>query len=175
MIDSKKINNYLAQLTDVHNNVNRQHMVLLRKAIQKGVFSNDELLFLRRYMIKKNIDKEYDKELLNINFGKFLRNMQVLLSYEIKKAHAHHILYKCGIGKKQKDLVKIGQAILCKYGIDYIVGLENLVWAPNIQGQHTKENLQKLVEALIKADADGTDYCGIKRILKYYGEEASQR
>lgn len=150
-------------------------MITLRKAIQKGVFSNDELLFLRRYMIKKNIDKEYDKELLNINFGKFLRNMQVLLSYEIKKTHAHHILYKCGIGKKQKDLVKIGQAILCKYGIDYIVGLENLVWAPNIQGQHTKENLQKLVEALIKADADGTDYCGIKRILKYYGEEASQR
>lgn len=175
MIDFRKITSYLLELTDKHNIINKKSMIALRKAIQKGVFSNDELRLLRRYMIRKKIDKEYDTELLKINFGKFLKNMHVLLSYEIEKAHAHHILFKCGIGEEQKYLVKIGQAILCKYGIDYIVGLENLVWAPNIQGQHTKKNLRKLVDALIKADSDGTDYSGIKEILKQYGEEASQR
>lgn len=53
MIDFRKIASYLSELTDKHNNINSKSMITLRKAIQKGVFSNDELLFLRRYMIKK--------------------------------------------------------------------------------------------------------------------------
>lgn len=46
-------------------------------------------------------------------------------------SHAHHILFKKGLGQKQKVLVQEGQGILRGYGIDPIIGEENLVWAPN--------------------------------------------
>lgn len=45
--------------------------------------------------------------------------------------HAHHILFKTGREGTQQELVKEGQEILRKYGIDPIVGEENLVWEPN--------------------------------------------
>ncbi|UJF32198.1 AHH domain-containing protein [Paenibacillus hexagrammi] len=53
--------------------------------------------------------------------------------------HAHHILFKKGLGKTQQELVKEGQEILKEYGIDSIMGLENLVWAPNrVKGQRRR-------------------------------------
>ena len=43
----------------------------------------------------------------------------------------------------------LGQAILRKYGIDPVVGPENLVWAPNrIVGQHDIVALQVVVDGL---------------------------
>lgn len=40
-----------------------------------------------------------------------------------------------------------------KYDINPIFGRENLIWAPNIAGQHTTEALQKVVDALKRANA----------------------
>ncbi len=58
--------------------------------------------------------------------------------------HVHHILFKIGNGAAQQELVKEGQEILRKYGIDPIVGEENLVWAPNrVAGQHDIAALKK--------------------------------
>ncbi len=36
--------------------------------------------------------------------------------------HAHHILFKKGLGQKQQELVREGQEILRRYGIDPIIG-----------------------------------------------------
>jgi hypothetical protein len=63
----------------------------------------------------------------------------------MQNPHAHHILYKKGIGEAQQALVKEGQAILRRYGIDPIFGPENLVWAPkSAKGQHGAERLLQL-------------------------------
>ena len=89
--------------------------------------------------------------------------------------HEHHILYKVGKGTEQKTLVEEGQAILRKYGIAPIVGEENLVWAPNITGQHVKDtHLQPLVEDLKKADANEGSYEAIVAVLSEHGKIASE-
>ncbi|MED1559349.1 AHH domain-containing protein [Bacillus paramycoides] len=49
----------------------------------------------------------------------------------MKNPHAHHILFEKGLNQKQQKLVREGQGILRRYGIDPIIGEENLVWAPN--------------------------------------------
>ena len=84
------------------------------------------------------ITKVYDEALIKIDFGKYLR---VLISgppTDMVDPHAHHILYKKGLGQKQQELVREGQEILRRYGMDPIIGKENLVWAPNaVIGQHS--------------------------------------
>jgi hypothetical protein len=62
--------------------------------------------------------------------------------------HAHHILFKDGFGPEQQALVAEGQAILRSVGIDPIFGPENLIWAPNIEGQHIEANLREVVDGL---------------------------
>lgn len=77
--------------------------------------------------------------------------------------HAHHILFKEGLGDAQKALVKEGQALLRRYGIDPIWGLENLVWAPNrIKGQHGIEVLRNVVEQLKAVEELGGDFAFIR-------------
>ncbi|MCU7556149.1 polymorphic toxin-type HINT domain-containing protein [Macrococcus capreoli] len=88
------------------------------------------------------------------------------------RPHAHHIIYKRGFGLEQRRLSKRGQEILRHYGIDPIKGPENLVWAPNIKGLHTAENLRKIVEELDVAHKNGTTKKDITKILKKYGEIA---
>lgn len=94
----------------------------------------------------------------------------------IKNPHAHHILLKKGLGKAQKALVKEGQEILRKYGIDPIYGVENLVWAPNkIKGQHNIKALRNVVDQLKEADMTGGTKEDIVKALKKLGEEAAER
>ncbi|QIH76136.1 hypothetical protein GTN31_07155 [Macrococcoides canis] len=88
------------------------------------------------------------------------------------RPHAHHIIYKRGLGLEQRRLSKRGQEILRHYGIDPIKGPENLVWAPNIKGLHTAENLRKIVDELDAAHKNGTTKKDITKILKKYGEIA---
>ena len=64
----------------------------------------------------------------------------------IKNPHNHHVLFKKGVGAAQQAIVEEGQAILVKYGIDPIKGIENLVTAPNVAGQHTLANVTEVVE-----------------------------
>ncbi|NBU17324.1 MAG: hypothetical protein EBS48_10020, partial [Actinobacteria bacterium] len=62
----------------------------------------------------------------------------------MKDPHLHHILFKLGLGAKQRELVIDGQRILRSIGIDPIHGVENLVWAPwRVKGQHSIDALRK--------------------------------
>jgi hypothetical protein len=89
------------------------------------------------------------------------------------KPHGHHILFKSGIGGYQQRLVVIGQRILWRVGIDPIYGLQNLVWAPNVAGQHTAESLIPVVQSLISNRNASSEV--IKSILNEFGQIAASR
>lgn len=90
--------------------------------------------------------------------------------------HAHHILYRKGLGSGQQALVLVGQAILEKHGIDPVYGVENLVWAPmRVVGQHGIEALQNVLDTLTKVDAYGGDYDDIVDALRELGRIAASR
>ncbi len=169
---NKKIE-FLEKIRKGSCSINVESLSLVRRAIQKGVFSSEEMMLIRAYMESQGMEDAYNKELLKIRFGSYLKNLYVEVPEEMEKLHAHHILFKCGIGKEQKALVAEGRAILHRNGIDSIVGPENLVWAPNKKGVHTKRNLERLVEALREADRQGEGYEGIKRVLNAFGREAA--
>lgn len=110
------------------------------------------------------------------NIGTYLRNIAGEPPVDMIDPHAHHILFKTGNGDTQKELVKIGQDILRKYGIDPVVGAENLVWAPNrIAGQHDINALEDVVSGLIEISESGGDYDEIVRWLSLMGQIASER
>ena len=71
--------------------------------------------------------------------------------------HAHHICYKSGKGRKQKEWVKQGHGILRKYGIDPVLDPHNLVPAPNTG--HSAEEIEKVVKDLEKAEAKAIEKC----------------
>lgn len=98
-----------------------------------------------------------EKSLNNNKYNKILLNTVGNPPEDMENPHAHHILYKSGNGERQKELVKEGQEILIRYDIDPIEGPENLCWAPNIAGQHNGDNLQKVVDGIKKAEADGIE------------------
>ena len=90
--------------------------------------------------------------------------------------HAHHILFKTGLGPAQKALVQEGQALLRRFGIDPIKGLENLVWARMREvGQHRYDGLKKVVDELKAVEAEGGDRADVAAKLKRLGQEASRR
>ena len=64
------------------------------------------------------------------------------------RPHAHHIVFKKGRASQQADL-NISKAILKAHGIDYLMGRENLVWAPN--KNHSDEAAAKVRRALQRA------------------------
>ncbi len=113
---------------------------------------------------------------LDINFGKHLRDLEGEPPEDMVDPHAHHILYKKGRGAKQQELVQEGQGILRDAGIDPIYGPENLTWAPNrVAGQHGIEDLSELVEALRETEAIGGDQQDFADVLEFYGNKASRR
>ena len=63
--------------------------------------------------------------------------------------HAHHIVFKEGRGKMKKVLGE-SKEILERYNIDWLKGIENLMWAPN-KG-HSLKNAEKVRDALKAAD-----------------------
>ncbi len=63
-----------------------------------------------------------------------------------------------------------------KYGIDPIVGEENLIWAPNrVAGQHDIAALEKVVNTLKSVDEAGGSYDDIVAALEELGDIASQK
>ena len=81
-------------------------------------------------------------------------------------------LFQAGqLGPKQKELVAEGMEILIENGIDPIKGLENLVWAPNVTGQHTITALTNVVETLRKARSEGPE--AVVEALLELGEQAA--
>ncbi|KWW22042.1 hypothetical protein AS888_04285 [Peribacillus simplex] len=111
---------------------------------------------------------------MSFYFGKYLRGLIGAPPTATIDPHAHHILFKKGLGQKQKELVAEGQEILKKYGIKSIIGEENLVWAPNrIAGQHGVERLQHIVDKLKEVDSFGGTREKMVDMLKLLGEEAA--
>ena len=113
-------------------------------------------------------------------FGKYLRSKIGGPPADMVDPHAHHILFKKGLGPAQQALVQEGQAILLEYEIDPIFGLENLVWAPyRITGQHDYAALKNVVDQLKAVrDFGGTYEFVRKRLikqLKLLGEQAASR
>lgn len=84
--------------------------------------------------------------------------------------HRHHILDWDGQPGAHRALVREGQDILREVDIDPILGLENLVWAPN-KG-HTIGATRSLVDDLRAARGSRSD---IVEILRMHGDAASGR
>lgn len=127
-------------------------------------------------MSELGITEAYESAMKNIKFGEYLRKIKGEPPENMIAPHVHHILFKTGHEGTQQELVKEGQEILRKYGIDPIVGEENLVWAPNrVVGQHDTVALEKVVNGLKAVDNAGGDYDDIVDVLKRQGVISSQR
>ncbi|AIF42598.1 type IV secretion protein Rhs [Virgibacillus sp. SK37] len=144
----------------------------LKNAIQ----NIDELSELRKKMSELGITKEYDEALIKMDFGKYLRGLIGDPPIAMIDPHAHHILFKKGLGEAQQKLVQEGQEILRKYDIDPVIGKENLVWAPNrVAGQHSIAALKNVVNQLKAVDAAGADLDDIIEILEDLGKQVASR
>lgn len=172
----QNVQKYLKGIVDGAGNIDAAQMDKVRLAIQNGKFSSREIKLLSKKMSELGITEAYESVMKNINFGEYLRKIKGEPPENMIDPHAHHILFKTGNGAAQQELVKEGQEILRKYGIDPIVGEENLVWAPNrVVGQHDKAALEEVVNALKAVDKAGGDYDDIVEVLKRQGIISSQR
>ncbi|WP_264741145.1 T7SS effector LXG polymorphic toxin [Cytobacillus firmus] len=160
----------------VNGNVDSTKMNKLKNAIQNNTFSVDELSDIRKKMSELGITKEYDEALIKMDFGKYLRGLIGDPPTAMINPHAHHILFKKGLGQKQQELVREGQEILRRYGVDPIIGKENLVWAPNaVVGQHSLDALEEVVSRLRAVESEGGDLDDIIETLEELGVLASRR
>ncbi|MCC2424290.1 AHH domain-containing protein [Bacillus wiedmannii] len=148
----------------------------LKNAIQNNTFSVDELSEISKKMSDLGITKEYNEALIKLNFGKYFRGLIGDPPTAMINPHAHHILFKKGLRQKQQKLVREGQEILRRYGVDLIIGKENLVWAPNaVIGQHSLDALENVVNRLRAVEFEGGDLDDIVEALEELGELASRR
>ncbi|COF59631.1 Uncharacterized protein conserved in bacteria [Streptococcus pneumoniae] len=142
------VSNYLDDIVEA-GSVNATKMNKLKNAIQNNTFSVGELSEIRKKMSDLGITKEYNEALIKLDFGKYLRGLIGDPPTAMIDPHAHHILFKKGLGEAQQKLVQESQELLRKYGIDPIIGKENLVWAPNrVAGQHSIAALDDIIEIL---------------------------
>ena len=176
LYEVEKTETYLKGIVDSNGNINPEKMRQLRLAIQKGEFSKEEIGIISKKISALGITEQYEAEMKNIKFGEYLRNTIGNPPEDMIDPHAHHILFKTGLGEKQQELVKEGQAILRKYGIDPITGTENIVWAPNgVPGQHDFEALQKVVGGLRELDEFNASRKKVELFLRKMGMIASSR
>ena len=133
---SNSVHNYLDDII-VNGEVDAAKLNKLKNAIQNNTFSVDELSEINKKMSNLGITKEYNEALIKIDFGKNLRGLIGDPPTAMIDPHAHQILFKKGLGEAQQKLVQEGQELFRRYGIEPIIGKENLVWAPNrVAGQH---------------------------------------
>ncbi|WP_255258086.1 AHH domain-containing protein [Bacillus sp. AFS018417] len=169
------VSDYLDDIVEA-GSVNATKMNKLKNAIQNNTFSVDELSEISKKMSDLGITKEYNEALIKLDFGKYLRGLIGEPPAAMIDPHAHHILFKKGLGEAQQKLVQEGQELLRKYGIDPIIGKENLVWAPNrVAGQHSIAALENVVNQLKAVDAAGADLDDIIEILEDLGKQAASR
>ena len=173
---NSNVDKYLEDIVDISGNINLEKMNDLKLAIQKGTFSKEDISYISKNMSQLGITKEYETIMKSMDFGTYLKNIVGDPPTDMINPHAHHILFKTGNGATQQALVEEGQAIMRKYGIDPVVGVENLVWAPNaVTGQHNVSALEKVVNALKEVDEASGDYDDIVEALEFLGLEASLR
>jgi hypothetical protein len=90
--------------------------------------------------------------------------------------HAHHILFKKGLGEAQQMLVREGQDLLRKVGIDPLFGEEVLYWAPNgVKDQHSHSTLLSLIEDLRELANDTAPKSEYVKILREHATKAADR
>lgn len=173
----KNATKYLDDIIIDNGKANPSKLKEIRLALEKGEFSYEEVSEIYNTMCKLNISEAYEKELIeHMDFGKYLSKMVGEPPANMCNPHAHHILFKIGNGKKQKELVKQGQEILRKYGIDPIAGNEVLCWTPNkVVGQHNYDTLKSLVDDLTEKDAWGATYEDIVQCLSDHKIIAAKR
>ncbi|WP_232230193.1 AHH domain-containing protein [Bacillus sp. J37] len=169
------VSDYLDDII-VNGKVDSAKMNKLKNAIQNNRFSVDEISEISKIMSELGITKEYNEALMKIDFGKYLRKLVGDPPAGMINPHAHHILFKKGLGEAQQQLVQEGQELLRRYGIDPIIGKENLVWAPNaVIGQHSLGALENVVNHLKTVEAEGGDFEDIVEALEELGVLASRR
>lgn len=112
----------------------------------------------------------------NFKFGAYLRDLIGPAPEDMVDPHAHHILFKEGNGVDQKALVQEGQALLRRFDIDPVYGVENLTWAPNrIAGQHGIDALRNVTDSLNQVEQFGGTRADIVKKLQELGQLAAQR
>ncbi|SFU98193.1 hypothetical protein, partial [Butyrivibrio sp. INlla21] len=173
---TSKVDDCLKDILDTSGNVSADKISKLRRGIQKGDFSFDEIKEISEKMSNLGITEEFESEMKKINFGEYLKNMEGPPPEDMFNPHAHHIVFKNGNGAVQQELVKQGQAVLREYGIDPILAEEVLTWAPNgIPGQHSVEPLREVVEGLVERAEFGVGKDDIDKFLQKMGRIASER
>lgn len=88
---------------------------------------------------------------------------------DMDAAHGHHIVFKKGVGRRQQEVLAEAKAILDKHGINWYTGSENLIWAPNVAGQHTIANVREVLKRLQEADGQGSE--AVAEALRLAGRE----
>ena len=155
--------------------INYEELNKLRLALERGEIST--AMFWEE-VAKKGWSKEICEEVLKerVDFGRYLRNLIGEPPSGMIDPHAHHILPKTGKGPVQQALVEKGQKILRSYGIDPVLGPENLCWAPNrVVGQHSEEAIREIVDGLkILQEGEATKE-EIIDFLKVMGQKAAMR
>ncbi|WP_216773599.1 T7SS effector LXG polymorphic toxin [Metabacillus halosaccharovorans] len=142
------------------------------KPILSNVMNSQEIKKRLEEVISKFSSDDIDK----IDYGAHLKKNVGEPPSDMYDPHAHHIVFKKGNGKAQKELVKEGQEILREYDIDPILGLENLVWAPNrVKGQHGYEALKYVVDNIKKVRDAGGDRDDMVEMLEKLGDVAKRR
>jgi hypothetical protein len=106
----------------------------------------------------------------------YLTGIKGAAPVDMPNPHAHHILFEKGLGEAQQLLVREGQDLLRKVGIDPLFGEEVLYWAPNgVKDQHSGTTLLSLLEDLREAANDQLDRSEYVRILKRHADVAAAR
>ena len=129
----------------------------------------------RRTYIVNGVERTYGQHFDGFSYGTYLKGLKGAAPDGMIDPHAHHILFKKGLGAGQQELVEEGQDILRRVGIDPIYGVENLTWAPNIEGQHVTANLREVVDRLRDLDSVGAGYEDFVEALQELGDIAAQR
>jgi hypothetical protein len=107
----------------------------------------------------------------HIDFGAYAFYHLGAADASIPGSHAHHIAYKKWF-ESQAPLVKQIHGLMREAGINPIVGLENLIHAPNIKGQHNTVKLQLIADALRKTKLEGGEYLEFVQELNEMGQAA---
>jgi hypothetical protein len=106
----------------------------------------------------------------------YLTGIKGAAPVDMPNPHAHHILFKKGLGEAQQLLVREGQDLLRKVGIDPLFGEEVLYWAPNgVKDQHSHSTLLSLIEDLRELANKKADRSKYVEVLREHARDAAER
>ena len=106
-------------------------------------------------------------------YAKTLEDAKQFKPTDMLRPHAHHILFKEGIGPLQKAYSLYGKQILKKHDIG-IDSIHNLTWAPNVKGLHRLSTLKPIVKELRDVHKQGGNRDDIIAVLTKHGKKASE-